>query len=271
MLRPAEASSRLVGPQADDPFTAGRDRFTGIWMNVPPRAAPFNEQIAKCMLNLLKPNKMNKPMTNKMNSYENIQGVLGENHSIYEGIPVYKEAVDTFNEVVAGIEASGSVAERDTTGKTDEKARLKEELANVAVALASAGLMYAYDIGDEDLQSALQYSYTDLFYAKDSEIVLRALIVEQELMKLKEELVPYNVNDADLDQLHELIGKYNDAREERGTFKAGTVAANRDLEVLFGRADTLLKHKIDRMVWRYKFDHPNFYNQYQTARTIVDL
>jgi hypothetical protein len=214
---------------------------------------------------------MQRTMTNKKNSYERIQGVLAEHTSLYDSVPVYKDAVDSFNSAVANIESTGSAAERNTTGKTEMKEQLKEDLSNFAVALSSAAMMYAYDTGDIDLQSALEYSYSNLRYAKDSETVLSALTIESELLDLKEELPDYNVTEEDLTRLRKLIVDYNDAQEDRGLFKTGTVAANRSLEVLFGKADNLLKRKIDKMVWRFKFDHPNFYVQYRAARTIVDL
>ena len=214
---------------------------------------------------------MQKRMTNKMNSYERIQGVLAEHTSLFESVPVYKDAVDSFNTAIASIESAGSAAERDTTGKTVRKEQLKEDLANFAVALSSAAMMYAYDVEDVDLQSALSYSYTALRHAKDSETVLSALTIERELIDLKDEMGAYNVTEEDFSRLRKLIVDYNDAQEDRGTFKTGTVAANRSLEVLFGQADNLLKRKIDKMVWRFKFDHPNFYVQYEAARTIVDL
>lgn len=214
---------------------------------------------------------MQKRMTNKMNSYERTQGVLEEHRSLYDQVPVYKNAVDSFNSVVASIQSTGSVAGRDTTGKTERKEEIKEELANFALGMSAAGLMYAYDIQDTDLQSALEYSYTDLRYARDSVIILGALTIEREMLPLKDELAEYNVTEEDFTRFRELIQAYDEAQEDRGSFKTGAVAANRNLDVLFGQADALLNQKVDKMVVRLKSDHPEFYIQYNVARTIVDL
>ena len=84
-------------------------------------------------------------------------------------------------------------------------------------------------------------------------------------------MTEYFVSEEDLVELRGLIAQFDEVKEDRGGIKGDAVAANWNLGMLFGRADKLLKQRIDKMVWRYKFEHPSFFVAYQSARTIIDL
>jgi hypothetical protein len=43
------------------------------------------------------------------------------------------------------------------------------------------------------------------------------------------------------------------------------------LEARFKTADTILNKRLDKLVVRFKTSAPDFYNAYQTARSIVDI
>ena len=48
-------------------------------------------------------------------------------------------------------------------------------------------------------------------------------------------------------------------------------AATKQLPGLFRRADSMLKRRLDKMVVQFKTSQPDFFNEYKTARVIVDL
>jgi hypothetical protein len=55
----------------------------------------------------------------------------------------------------------------------------------------------------------------------------------------------------------------------RNAIGAGA-AATKALDRLFPQVDRLLENQIDRLVWQFRATTPDFYDKYQTARTIVD-
>ena len=50
---------------------------------------------------------------------------------------------------------------------------------------------------------------------------------------------------------------------------AASAAATKALERLFPQVDRLLENQIDRLVWQFRASTPEFYDKYQTARSIV--
>ena len=47
-------------------------------------------------------------------------------------------------------------------------------------------------------------------------------------------------------------------------------AATTNLASQFNAADTVLGKRMDKLVWQFKDSAPEFFNAYQTARSIVD-
>ncbi len=52
---------------------------------------------------------------------------------------------------------------------------------------------------------------------------------------------------------------------------AESSAATQTLQAQFAEADTILNKRLDKLVYQFKESAPDFFNAYQTARSIVDL
>lgn len=214
---------------------------------------------------------MKKDLSNKLNSYAAVKGVLAHNLGIYEQITLMSHSVEDFYQKVDEIGAVAARTKADTTGETAAKKLAKEKLAALATALAASASIYAYESSNIELESALQYSYTDINYARDNEALLRAMAVETELLAHRNKLDAYMITASDLEELHQHITAYQDALKRRGSVKSQRVADFLKLEVLFREADQILIHKIDRFVLRLKPEFPTFFDAFTNARSIVDL
>jgi hypothetical protein len=214
---------------------------------------------------------MKKELSNKLNSYTAVRGVLEENLHIYGHIALMNQSVEEFYRKVDEINAVAVGTKEDGTGQTAAKELAKEKLAALASALAASASIYAYDTSDVELESELRLSYTDIKYARDSEAYARARALEDELLEHRHQLEAYLITSRDLEELHRYITVYNDALERRGGVKSQRTAGFIRLEELFGEADRILYRKIDRFVLRLKSEFPAFYDAYTHARSIVDL
>ena len=214
---------------------------------------------------------MNKRQSNKLNSYLSVKGVLESNKSIYESIEIINQTVENYFSVVNEITGIATKVELDTTGETSAKMEAKVRLANMASGLAATGAIYAFEQHDVELESALEYSYSDLRYAKDAETLEIALAIESELLDHKEELASYMVSEEDLGNLRKIIEEFLDSLAIRGGEKSRNVAETKRLALLFRIADDLLKKRLDRFILRLKIDNPTFFDTYTNARIIVDL
>jgi hypothetical protein len=214
---------------------------------------------------------MNKRQSNKLNSYQSVKGVLQDNRPIYESVSIINQSVENFFQIVDEIDTIGTRTEMDTTGETSAKIVAKEKLANAASSLAASGSVYAFEHSDIELEASLEYTYSDLRYARDSEALQISMAIEVELLDHQAELADYMVSDEDLANLHQLIEEFENSLETRGGVKSGSVAETRRLAILYRVADDLLSKKLDRFVVRLKPDYPTFFDAYRNARMIVDL
>jgi len=126
---------------------------------------------------------MLKAYTNKYNSYQAIQGTLNDNRSLYEDNIIMQELVNEFMELKDEIIRVAGKSDHKTNEMTREKYRLKEEMAEKAYALASAGIVYAMDVDDPELKSKLSANYSKIKYAKDAEAYGYAGGIESTLRK----------------------------------------------------------------------------------------
>ncbi len=214
---------------------------------------------------------MKKDLSNKLNSYSAIKGVLALNLGIYEQITLMNQSVEEFYQKLDEIDAVAARTTSDTTGETAAKKLAKEKLAALATSLAASASIYAYESSNIELESSLQYSYTDIKYARDNDALARARIIENELLEHRNSLEAYLITSSDLEELHKYIIDYDDALKTRGSVKSHRVADFLKLEELFREADLILIHKIDRFVLRLKPEFPTFFDAYTNARSIVDL
>lgn len=214
---------------------------------------------------------MDKYQSNKLNSYKSVKGVLDEYRNLYENEATLSRSVRDFFDMLGEIGRIATRTKMDTTGETAAKKLAKEKLARLASTLAASGAAYAFETSNQELEAALDYTYTDIKYARDSDALTRARAIETELLTHKEHLLEYMISEQDLDELDRHIDNYLTSLEVRGGVKSEHVADVRRLEILFRETDQLLQKRLDRFVLRLQSKTPMFYDAYSHARRIVDL
>jgi len=214
---------------------------------------------------------MEKRKSNKHNSYQAVKGVLKEYKSLWTKIDLIHRTVGEFNATLDEIDKVAVRTELDTTGETAAKKLAKEKLARFASELAAAASVYALETSNIELESALQYSYTEIRFTLDSQALQIAMVIESELLPHREHLEEYLITEGNLEELHSLIEAYENTLKRRGGAKSGQVADFKRLTILFKEADHILAKKLDRLVLRLRSQQPVFYDAYTNARMIVDL
>ena len=213
---------------------------------------------------------MKKVFTNKYNTYQNVSGIFTDWRSSYEEIPVLKQYADEFLELFESVKEQIKKVDIDFSDVTDEKGNVKRHMAEVASALASAGMVYAYESGDSELKSMFNFSMSDIFAARDAEAVEISRHIAEELQTHQQELVNFMVSEAELEDLKSLTAKFEKLQVQREVVHSESVIETQRLEVLFDLIDTLLTKKIDRLVIKMKLTDREFFNQYFQARRIHD-
>lgn len=213
---------------------------------------------------------MKKKYSNKFNAYQSVSGVLRKHRKVCSSVPVLAQTVDEFSGLLEEIKEVGAKTTSDTTGETAAKRVAKEELALLASELAASGMAYAFDTSDTELEAALNYAYYKIRYARDAETLQITGAIEAELLKHRVQLTGYIVTEENLADLHRHRVSFMEAMKTKGGVKSNRVANLRKLGQLFRTTDDLLHRKMDRLMFRLKTEHPDFYTAYHSARKIID-
>ncbi len=152
------------------------------------------------------------------------------------------------------------------TAMTVEKGQLKEALWKSVDELSSAAYSYAQDNGNEQLKRIFEVNKSDIIYAKDDNAISLATHVHQELTRIVGELGDYLVEQADLDEMAQLISDFNNTRKTRAGESTTTRQAFVSLRDAFAEMKNLLDLQMDNFVNRLSRKEPAFAMAYFAAR-----
>ena len=214
---------------------------------------------------------MNKIFTNKFSAYQNTIGVLETKSDMYVEFPVAVAAVEDFRNIMEEIKVKGETADFDYGDLTSRKEQIKHDLAEVISGMAAAVSMYAIVIDDHELEAISSTTYSDVRKSRDFESLELARGFQTQVMKHREALKDYMITDEDVDELSGLIKAFDKIYVKREEVQSESVIDTQRLELLFKKADAILKDKIDMVVKKLKRVNLDFYNSYFQARMIVDL
>lgn len=213
---------------------------------------------------------MNKHHSNKFNAYQGIAKFLHSSRKTFKDIPLMVALVDQFLAVFDEIKSLKDKSGENVSDFTSAKVMAKEKMADVVSSYASAGIYYAMDTFNHELKIELDITFSEIRYAKDGEAVRIAKGIESLLLSHKENMAEYLMTDEDFQILHQAIEGFDSLFMNREEYSDDSVMFTRHLEVLFQKADAILKERMDRVVKRLKVQLPDFYERYFVSRTIVD-
>ncbi|MBN2698618.1 MAG: hypothetical protein JXR52_07305 [Bacteroidales bacterium] len=213
---------------------------------------------------------MLKSQTNKYNAYQAVKGILQEYREAYSENRLFTKLADEYLSKLEQIMEVAIKADHKTNVITQNKYRMKELMARKAVALASAGMVYARDIDKPKLLSELKTTYSGIKYGKDSEAYLHASRIDQILRKHIDSLGEYMVTLADLDDLRQVVNDYEQILRDRDGVKNVAVVSKRRLAGLFDQMDEFLYTKLDMVMRRIGESDAHFAAHYFQARKIYD-
>ena len=213
---------------------------------------------------------MNKRQSNKMNAYQDIEGVLEKYRKTWLSIPALVKCVEEFSSLVHEIDTVSTRRASDTTGETAAKNEARKDLARLASKLAACGMAYAYDRSDTELEADLDYSYSEIEHVKDADALQISRTIYKALNRSLPGLDEFLVSEDDIRELEGLISRFDKAMVEKGAEKSGRVADTRALASGFRTCDKHLSRKLDRLMVRMEEEHPRFHDSYFNARKITD-
>lgn len=208
---------------------------------------------------------------NKFSMYLATQAVLDNNNAVWAGTPAFVTAKGALDDAISGISKARQTQEKQTKGVTEDKSVAKEAAITKAVSVAAGTFAYASVTGNNTLKEQVNYSPTELRQSRDTILADRLRVIFNAASDNAAALVDYGIQAGDLTDLDALITAYEDVLEAPRTAIGERANATSELESLFDTADTILKEQLDKLVEIFKASALEFYNQYKSARVIVDL
>jgi len=150
-----------------------------------------------------------------------------------------------------------------------EKKDAKAQLVELSMDFISALYVIGFENQKKELITLFGISEYSFYRKTHNDIFALASQVYKLATKYATELIPYGLDTAEITALekaieiyHELIVKPMDTIGEK---KLKTT----NILKLFAKLDSTLYDKIDKIMVLYKKSHPNFYEEFRTARNII--
>ena len=213
---------------------------------------------------------MNKIQTNQLRMHLNVQTALDSNSLLWNAIPILVTAKNEHDELIQRIREVNEKTNADSTSITEDKQKKLDALSDKGVVLA--GILYAYASYSDNakLMGKVKLTRSDIRNARETDVEklvqpvideARANLPELADFMLTEEMIVET--ETTLDDFKAMIGQPRTIRNQ--AFAAMTL-----LDDLFSQINALVKDKMDKLMIRFEITHPEFYDEYKRARTIVD-
>ena len=214
---------------------------------------------------------MNNKQRNKLTMYEAVAQALQENQATWKSIKAMDKAFTTLQQLLKDIRITDTQRSKTTKGATQSKNEQKDKMALLAATMASSAYAYAGEINDSRLKAMFNYSLSTISLMDDNNAVSLCRAIYEEAEKIKKELEDYDIKAADFKELKENIDVFNASIGGNTNIKSNRVSATKTLTTLFDETDDLLRERMDKMLFRFKKDKPEFYQIYNNVRVIKDL
>ena len=143
-------------------------------------------------------------------------------------------------------------------------------LGDAVFEVAGAVLSFAEKAGNATLAARVNYSRSAITAGDTHAVVARGQDIIDAATENLASLSEHGVTAEKLDAFKLTFKTYDVLRVLPRQAKAAGAAATQQLERSFPEARRLLKNRVDRLIWQFRESAPEFYDQYQVARSIVD-
>lgn len=199
--------------------------------------------------------------------YMNVQTVARKYEVVWSTSLPFKEEVISLEDYLESIREK-NLEQTSSKSKSEEKKQVFKKLIDACLLVCNAGVAYASKKNDNGLKAKFDFSKTTLKQGNEIDICTRCTEIGEAAAPILTNLQEYNLPADQLTILSQTARSFEKLiaapKEVRNTSKT----ARKDMYVLFEACDELLNERMDKMMELYKGNHPDFYNEYISARFI---
>ena len=213
---------------------------------------------------------MKTTQNNKLRSYGATQAVLDTHETKWTTLPAFAAGVGKFNSIVTEINDLAQT-QASRTGASNEKSYALNSLGDAAFEAGAA--VHALAVSEQNfaLEGRVDFSRSSVTLGRESSVVSRCRDIHAAATEHVADLADYGITPAKLTAFKKKIDAFEVSMSKPRQQVAESAAATITLAERFKDADEVLNKCLNKLVYQFKDSAPDFFNEYQSARTVVDI
>ena len=196
--------------------------------------------------------------------------VLDNYATLVSAMPELLAAHQVLKDKLGLIAQYRQIQEVDSRGITINKTKLRMDLSKLIGQFSGVLKAYATITKDEVLKIKATYTLSKLQRSSDPILYDIGLLLFSLATPLKTELERFFLTQAEFDAMESLLNSFKTAIPEKRIATGTSKVSTAHIQETFDAINALLKEEIDVLVSLFQFIQEDFYNEYKSARIIVD-
>ncbi len=213
---------------------------------------------------------MNKRQINKTRMYFATDLVLDNHLELISPFPELTEAQQRLKSMLSSVTDYRQIQEANNSGLTVSKSILREVLTKLIQQFLSALLAYGTSVKDNELIKKANYTNSGLLRVADPILFDIGSLMLTLADPLRNELSRFFLTETEFNALKDLLSRFRNSIPQRRVATGTSKVSTGNISDTFDAIDILLKEEIDNLMKPFQFSQGNFYNEYKSARLIVD-
>lgn len=214
---------------------------------------------------------MNKKQNAKLNMAQRVSDTFARYQAIYSTFTPMVNAVKELNQTVVSIrETQKDQSSISLSASSLKKQAAKEQMINSCIKNANALYVVGFTTGNNNLITLKGLDYSTFNKLTDNSSVALAEQIFDLSDAYSSDLVSYGIDQTEISSLAQLIQTFSSLiskpMDTIGERKQKTVT----LAQLFVQMDSVFYNKLDKLIILFKQSEPDFYNEYRTARNVIN-
>ena len=187
------------------------------------------------------------------------------------GIPAFQAVVSEFNATLSQLEENIKIQQGKITGTSEQKQKEEQEMIDETVRIAAGVYVFAIDNMNLALAEKVAISPSALQNMNQAKLLASCMGILELAAEHLDEMADFGIAEADLKSLEKEINDFKELAVAPRTEIVTRSQATEKIRILINDLLNLLKLKADKFILMFKQTQPAFYNEYKSARIIVDL
>ncbi|MDR1458742.1 MAG: hypothetical protein LBI60_00785 [Bacteroidales bacterium] len=214
---------------------------------------------------------MTDRQNSKLNMYQTTIDTCNEHRNLLIEIPVFDKAFSDFEITINNIRITEQEQEKNARKSASlEKGDYEGKLVNYSIKVANILYVYAFDNKLLSLLTEASVNKSNFYNEEGNKKLSLAKNIFQTANNIAPNLAPYGVTTELLDNLRKAILGYEENIVKPRDATVQQKKHTQSLKLLFATADSLLYDKLDKLIVLFKDSNQDFYNEYISARNIIN-